>query len=237
MVDCGGEPHRVSWRRGKLVLEAHDLTAERTMLVFGGELCTCMRVLEMWVEQFRMPPDLFVRLRSWLGPNAHLAPAEFALPRELGMILSWERAWRRTSWLNEKQHHMLDEELRQHALAPLRAHLSAWKGRTGARVISACRVKVLASADPPDVAGTIDRVSLKAEAHLRGRWVVDVWARGIAVVDDAFVLEVLDASTPDELVVRANRWEQRPGQGYVPVAAPARLTRSPEGWRLTWEDS
>jgi hypothetical protein len=236
VVDCGGEPHRVTWRRGKLVLEAHDLTAERTMLVFGGELCTCMRVLEMWVEQFRMPPDLFVKLRTWLGPNAHLAPAEFALPRELAMVLGWDRAWRRTSWLNEKQHRLLDEELRGHALAPLRAHLAAWKTRTGARVISACRVAVVASDDPPTLAGTIDRVSVKGVAHLKGRWVVDVWPRGVAVVDDAFVLELVAAPSDDKLVVRAARWEERPGVGFVPVDGLARLTSEPEGgWKLAWE--
>src|SRR5947209_20387385 len=92
-VDCEGQQHRVTWRRGKVVLEAHDLTAERAMLAFGGELCPCMRVLEMWVEQFRMAPDQFLQLRNWLGPNAYLAPAEFELHRRLSMILGWDRSW------------------------------------------------------------------------------------------------------------------------------------------------
>jgi hypothetical protein len=39
-------------------------------------------------------------------------------------------------------------------------------------------------------------------------------------------------------VVRAARWEAQAGGVSAPVAAPARLGRSPEGtWRLTWEDA
>ena len=72
-VDCGGEKHRVTWRRGKVVLEDHDLNAEKGMMAFGGEMCECMRVLAMWVEQFRMSPEQFLGLRKWLGPHADLA--------------------------------------------------------------------------------------------------------------------------------------------------------------------
>ena len=93
-VDCGGEKHRVTWRRGKVVLEAHDLSAERGMVAFGGELCACMRVLEVWVEQFRMPPHLFAQMHTWLGEQAFLLPDEFAQPRRMAMVLNWERAWR-----------------------------------------------------------------------------------------------------------------------------------------------
>ena len=89
VVDCEGARHRVTWRRGKVVLDAHDLTAERGMLAFGGQLCPCMRVLEMWIEQFRMPADLFLKMPEWLGDNAFLVPIELALPREMAMVLKW----------------------------------------------------------------------------------------------------------------------------------------------------
>ena len=38
IVDCGGERHAIAWRRGKLVLEDHDLLAERSLLALGAGL-------------------------------------------------------------------------------------------------------------------------------------------------------------------------------------------------------
>lgn len=239
LVDCGGELHRVTWRRGKLVLEAHDLTAERTMLVFGGELCTCMRVLEMWVEQFRMPPELFGRLQTWLGPNAYLAPLEFDLHRRLGMILSWDRSWRTFSHVDDKKARLLGDELKDKALPPLRQHVNAWKPRTGARVVSGCQVAVVPAGQPSVLEGNTDRVALRATARLHARWLIDVWPRGIATVDDAFVLELTEATSPDELDVVAVRWEPGGAGAWSTVAAPAHVWRDAGGdgtWHLKWEN-
>ena len=236
-VSCGGEDHRVTWRRGKLVLEDHDLAAERGMLAFGGELCPCMRVLEMWVEQFRMPPELFVQLRKWLGPNADLAPVEFELHRRLGMILGWERSWRRASYVDRQQERLLGVELKDKALPALRRYLNEWKPKTGARVISGCQVAIVPARAPTTVEGTTDGVAMKAVAQLHGRWLVDVWPRDIATVDDAFVLAVLDAITGDDLVVRASRWEPATPGKWATVEHSARVRRDESGtWHLTWEE-
>jgi len=237
IVDCGGEQHRVTWRRGRLVVEAHDLSSERTMLAFGGELCPCMRVLEMWVEQFRMPPELFTQMPNWLGDNAFLVPDEFALPRRMGMVLSWERSWRFASWLPTRQGKLLEDEVRERALPHLRQHLNAWKARTGARVIAGCRIVTVKSSHPAEVAGDTDGVAMRAEGRLPGRWVVDVWVRGVATVEDAFVLTLVEVPSPDDLRVRASRWEPAPGSRvWKAVDAPARLSRDAEGtWHLAWE--
>jgi hypothetical protein len=237
VVDCEGEPHRVTWRRGKMVLEAHDLTAERAMLAFGGDLCPCMRVLEMWVEQFRMPSDLFGQMHTWLGENAFLLPPELELPRRMGMIRSWERLWRFESWLPTKQAKLLDIEMKERALPQLRAHLNAWKARTGARVVAGCQVVLTPGSQPATVSGTTDRVAMRASAHLHAGWLTDVWPRHIAVVDDAFVVELDDAVSADDLRVTAVRWEQDGPGVWATVGAPARIWRDPGSdgdWRLTW---
>lgn len=236
VVDCDGDEHRVTWRRGKLVLEDHDLTAERTMAVFGGEPCVCMRVLEMWRQQFGMPPDAFNQMQSWLGDNAYLAPTDLALGRELAMIVGWERAWRQSAHLHRKQVRLLTDELHSHALRPLREHLNAWKRQAGARMVSSVEVTLATANDTPSVQGRVEGISMRAMAHLGGRWVVDVWARGVAVVDGAFVVEVTEAATSDELEVRAVRWERHDGGSFAPVGAPALLERAPSGWHLTWRD-
>lgn len=237
-IDCGGEGHPVTWRRGKLVLEAHDLSVERTMLAFGGDLCPCMRVLEMWVEQCRMPPDSFSQIHLWLGENDFLVPDEFELQRLLAMVLAWERAWRFESWLPTKQANLLTAELTARALAPLREHIKAWKPKTGARVISGCKVALLPSKEIPAVEGSTDRVAMRAVARLHPRWLVDVWPRGISLVDDSFVVDLSGASSLDDLLVSAVRWEPNGPGTWAAVVAPARVERDPgtDGpWRLTWE--
>lgn len=236
-VVCGGEKHRVTWRRGKVVLEDHDLGAERGMVAFGGELCPCMRVLEIWVEQFRMPPDLFGQMHTWLGDQAFLLPDEFAQPRRTAMVLNWERSWRFESWLPTKQAKMLVEELKDKALPALRAHLTAWKATTGARVVAG-QVALLPSNEPPAVDGSADRVAMRATARLHARWAVDVWCHGIAVVDDAFVVDLTRARTANDLEVVAVRWEPTTSGGWEIAARPARVRRdagSGGEWRLTWE--
>ncbi len=140
------------------------------MLVFGGELCQCMRVLEMWVEQFRMPPDLYAKMHTWLGADLVLLPTEFALPRRLSMLLTWQRSWRYESWLPTKQMDLLAAELKEHALPALRQHVTAWKARTGARVIASCQVALVPGNRSAGVEGSTDRVAMRATARLHPRW-------------------------------------------------------------------
>lgn len=47
-IRCGGQQHRITWRRGKLVLEDHDLLAERSLTALGSEPPLCMHVLQAW---------------------------------------------------------------------------------------------------------------------------------------------------------------------------------------------
>jgi hypothetical protein len=209
------------------------------MLIFGGELCHCMKVLEMWVEQFRMPPDLFAQMPSWLGESAFLVPTELATPRRMAMVLSWERLWRKESWLHSKQADLLAAELKDKALGPLRQHVNAWKPKTGARVVSGCQVALLPTPQTPGVDGTTDRVAMRVTARLHGRWLVDVCARGIAVVDDAFVVDLEQALTLDDLKVHAVRWEPSGTGTWATVVAPAHVHREPGvgggEWHLTWD--
>ncbi|MGH2897661.1 MAG: hypothetical protein ACRDMZ_03230, partial [Solirubrobacteraceae bacterium] len=45
---CGGHRHEISWRRGKVVLEDHDLLAERSLVALGSEPPLCVEVLDAW---------------------------------------------------------------------------------------------------------------------------------------------------------------------------------------------
>ena len=75
-IRCGGQQHRITWRRGKLVLEDHDLLAERSLTALGSEPPLCMHVLQAW-RRMRNAELLYGFL---LRDNA-TAPEEVALIR------------------------------------------------------------------------------------------------------------------------------------------------------------
>ncbi len=49
-VDCGGARHTVRWRMGRVILEDHDVAAERALAALGGEPCPCLELLTAWRE-------------------------------------------------------------------------------------------------------------------------------------------------------------------------------------------
>lgn len=234
LVPCEGQQHRVTWQRGKLVLENHDLGAERALLVLGGEPSACLRALGLWRQQFGLPPEQFSTMHSWLGAEAVLAPEELALPRLLGMTLSWDRAWRRSSHL-EKHGRLIHQQLRERALVPFRQHLTAAKRQFRCRVISSADVRVVPSGQPAAVEGGMNRVSVSATALLHASWLISVWPRGMAVIDGAFVVDVEEDSFRAPRV-QAVRWEDQGDGTRAPVLAPARAERDPDGtWHLSWQ--
>ncbi|HEV2785291.1 MAG TPA: hypothetical protein VGV67_02790 [Solirubrobacteraceae bacterium] len=71
-IRCGGQQHRITWRRGKLVLEDHDLLAERSLTALGSEPPLCVEVLEAW-RRTRSPELLYeFLLREDTMPTAEL---------------------------------------------------------------------------------------------------------------------------------------------------------------------
>jgi hypothetical protein len=58
VLRCRGARHRVTWRRGRVVLEDHDLPAEVALAGLGGECCPCLEVLEACRAGFGVD-DLF----------------------------------------------------------------------------------------------------------------------------------------------------------------------------------
>lgn len=240
LVACGGEQHRVTWRRGKLKVEDHDLGAERTMLAFGGETPPCLQVITLWrnLHSWAMSGQLLKQMQARLGPEVLLAPGELRRVSDLGLLLTWEREWRRSSYYSEHGR-LLEEQLRARALAPLREHLKWWLGHNGSRRISKLDLDLGRRGQPAVLRGQMDSVGVRAAATLGVRWLVQVWARGLEVVDGAFVLEVAQERVhdiPEVARVRAVRWDPLPGGGWGPVAAPALVQRVGEGdWRLEWE--
>ncbi|HUR17917.1 MAG TPA: hypothetical protein VMZ51_03145 [Acidimicrobiales bacterium] len=237
LVACSGTEHRVTWRKGKVVLEDHDIGAERTMLAFGGELPECLKVLQLWrnLHSWAMSIELFRQVQSSLGPSALLAPGDLALRNQLGLMLTWDRAWRRGAYLSEHGR-LLHDHIRPEVLVLLREHLKFWMAEHGCRRISSAALEVPPKAGA-SLQGQMDTVGVRASVSLGARWVVEVWGPGIALVDGGFVLDVLGRARHGAAVlVRAARWDEAEPGIFRPVAAPARVRRDAGGeWRLSWE--
>lgn len=235
-VPCEGDEHHVTWRWGKFKLDDHDLAAERAMLVLGGEACGCLRALRLWASLFGMRPEQFGEMRRWMGEDAALVPRELDVPREVGMALSLERAWKKSLYL-ERQGPLLERFVKERALPAFRAHLTAEKQRFGARIIRGAQVRHVPANQAPAVEGRIDTVSVSATATLSSDWVVNVWARGLAEVEGGFVLEAFGpGSRPGSLAARAAVWREQPRSPGVaePVAVALDVVRDPAtaAWRL-----
>jgi hypothetical protein len=238
LVDCNGERHRVTWRRGKVVLEDHDLSAETAMLAFGGKPFPCLGVLRRWrdMHTWAMSSELFRTMSARLGPEAVL-PGPLQRANELGLMLTWERAWRRLSFYTDYERLLL-EQLQRRALPPLREHLGLWRRRTGARLLSSVEVEVLRPGRAPTLLGTMDTVRVRATAAIGVSWVLRVWARGLALVGDAFVLDVDDDEGPGDaaLQVQAVRWEEGRGGIWSPKVRRARVSGDGDERSLAWTE-
>ncbi len=221
------------------MLEDHDLAAETAMLAFGGKPFACLGVLKRWrdMHTWAMSVELYQQMQARLGPDVVLLPGDLKAVHELGLMLTWERTWRRLSFYGEYER-LLSEQVGSRALAPLREHLAFWRRRSGSRLISAPEVRVLRPGQTPSLTGWMDKVRGSATAALGVSWVHRVWGRGLALVDGAFVLDVEDAAPAGSgLRIRAVRWEEREGGTWVPVARMALTGVDAEGTRwLAWED-
>lgn len=237
LVPCQDEEHRVTWRWGKLKLEDHDLGSERAMLVLGAEPCPCLRALQLWGDQFGMRPEQFGEMRRRLGSDARLLPQEFDIPREASMALSLERAWRQSRYFG-KQGELLQRQLRERAVPVIRAHLTAEKQRIGSRMIRSVQLRHVPAGQPPEMQGLMDSVSVSATVTLSSDWLVNVWSRGLGVVDGAFVLEVVGpGSAPRSAAVRAVRWRQTRRGAAEPAVVASVVVPAGDGWRLTEPES
>jgi hypothetical protein len=240
-VPCGGEVHRISWVRGKLKIEDHDLAAERTMLAFGGEKPACLQALQLWrnLHSWAMSGQLLQQMQSRLGPGGLLVPGDLQRVHELGLLLTWDRAWRHSRYFSDHGR-LLRELLEQRAVPAVEAHLRRWMPEFGCRRLSGIELKVLRAGQSEGLHGQMDSIGARVTAILGARWLTRVAARGLEHVDGAFVLEVTRkeiAGDHGAVAVRAVRWERQPAGWAAPVGAPAVARPTPDGggWSLEWD--
>jgi len=248
-LPCGPATHRLTWRRGRLVLHDHPgLAAERALLALGADRPTCLDVVDAWASLARDPCRL-----AWFGWLVQRWPNEVH-PMDRPPALAARPPGRPSSYV-PGQHAPLDRlpvdllarsfvgvvaacDRRWDALdvlshEELTGLIGAAAGRAAARCMGswqrlarvrapAVQCHLVPPGHPPSFTGRIDHATARAEVGLPLAWFWRVWASQPAEVDGCFVLD-RRAGTAE-----AVRWE-REGAAARPVVAPARLWRDADG--------
>lgn len=290
-VSCGEERHRISWRRGKLVLDDHDLAAEESFAALGGEPALCLEVLRAWragiddrevlwfwdtprrgspdmsemLAQVRsqhqrllaghrrlvvsggrhagrpVPPEILEQLRTQAAAEYRRSLLS-ALPDDLRLRLGLAAIVRACRHQTDRTWYAARAEdvrtaLSARAVPAVEASMRAWRGRLSSHHTLVVECWIARPDEAPNVCGLMDDAGGWAAVSLPMLWLVDVWARGVALVDGCLVLAVLDHDAAgDHLDVTAARWERRLPAGSTPVVEPAVVVRVDGAWHLRWRD-
>ena len=293
-VACGEDRHRISWRRGKLVLDDHDLAAEESFAALGGEPALCLEILRAWragvndrevlwfwdaprigdpdlgrthamlrAREQRMmashrqmvvtggrgavfppggpvPQEVLDRMRAQMAADHRRSllatlPDPLRLRLGLAAIVRTGRHQGDRSWYGPRAEDVRTA-LATRAAPAVEGSMRAWRGRLSARHTLVVECWVARPGEPPSVCGLMDDAGGWGAASLPILWLVDVWARGVALVDGCLVLEVHhEDPTGDRLGVTAVRWERRLPTGSTPVVDQAILCRIDGDWHLRWD--
>lgn len=247
-LHCTGSIHHVIWRSGKLVVEHDDVAGELGLAAMGGEPPPCVRLLLGWRKLHNgFDPNLLAGLeeallawplppstthatyRSPSGPE--LLPVPLRSRATLAMVLRAQRLWNREGLSDSQRHHFeqclassLSEAVGR-SLVPVRPY------RPHIELLVSCAV---AEADePPSV--QFHFANQRGHLHCRAplSWLVDVWAKGLAVVDDTVVFSAERCQSGRCLSVNVLEWGLRGFYGIKPIWSAAWACQDRRGrWRL-----
>jgi hypothetical protein len=242
--------HRITWRRGKLILEDHDVEAELALVALGGERCSCLDIADL----FASPPPLHDLVKA--GPTRRPATGYRASAFPPQGSRAFQNAMRHipAAVVSRMQHdreqqakrirrqHVLqsvDGDLRRRLLAAssvaatrrgVDGYPDDWIGVNqfygselgpavewslrGARRNLPVSTKVdfhlqlLEDEAEPSVDGVVSRGGGSIHVRIQPRWIADVWAHDLTLVDDSPVVAVKERTTVDSAWVKAIAWSR-----------------------------
>jgi hypothetical protein len=293
-IDCGGAQHRITWRRGKLVLEDHDVLSERSLVALGSKPPRCLEILDAWremrgselvhellmrqstlspeelalrrasldanEENLRRMPQMAARLknhprgprmlsqmerhakesfererRMWSISLIEGLPSSLRRALALSVIVSIERHWHDESYRRSHARH-IESALAAIVLPLFEESARHWRHNLKPYAGFVAETWLLSPGEQPTCAAWADGGGAYAALSLPLSWFIDVWARGIALVEGCLVLGVDHTERQHSgLRVTALRWERQVGETSKSVEAPAHITLTASGsWRLRW---
>lgn len=226
-VDCQGVRHRVTWRRGKLVLENHHLSAEEALIGLGGERCPCLELLAEWRTACgeSVPLVLPAGGRGRPRRNNPGLPGGLDRPAMLGRLVRQQRHWvqlaEERGGAREALLRRLLGEFRDAVAASL---LPSRQRRTVQRVD--VKVRPLEPHADPSLEIEVGHGRVQLLAELSVSWLVQVWGWNLAAVDGGVALEVLEAADEgSRLAVTLLRWDEDGAGRPVPRVGVAWVAR------------
>jgi hypothetical protein len=186
-----------------------------------------------------IPPEILDRMRTQMAVE-HRRSLLSALPEDLRIrlglaaIVRARRHQHDPGWFGLRAAD-LQTALSARVAPAVEASMRAWRGRLAGHDGVTIESWIASPGEAAGVCGLMDDAGGWAAAWVPLHWLVDVWARGVAVVDGCFVLEMCSRGAGDRLSVQATRWERRVAPASTPVVEPAVLVRVDGGWRLRWD--
>ena len=236
-IECASGSHHVSWKRGRLAVEDHDVAAELAVEALGGERPPCVALYTAWRELCRSttPTETLlapVTTGRSAGPalgRRRPGAVDRALDdlpeplRDVMALIALVRAERAAAGSDAPVPAQVHRLMSAHVSTAMRRSLGAAQ-RSGGRTAVSAHLTVVALSEDPAVDITGDRRRLRVGLSLPARWLVEVAGRGAAAVGDRFVLRL---RPPTGLAVR---WTVD-GTEVVPALVQLRMTRAGD---LSW---
>ncbi|MBT9147971.1 MAG: hypothetical protein DDT32_01740 [Syntrophomonadaceae bacterium] len=229
-VRCSGRMHKISiMPGGAFVLHNHtkaEIAAERILAALGSDLCRCVQVLDAWRQ-----------LRDWQKIKESVLPVRLR-PSFRGMIKLHEK--------RKQQRRRMDIAHVDKLTTPIDVRIKN-RGtdlikKTWLKVPGVCLIR-FAPRDGFDVTTTCFAI----KEHYRrirsiplviniAKWYSRVYKRGLAIIDDVFILDVLSSDENGHIVQAVQVLTE--GEAIVGITASmARVTIAPneEGTpKLNW---
>jgi hypothetical protein len=257
-VACTGAVHHARFTSGRLHLADHDVDAERAMAALGGDVPSCVHLLQLWdaavatVGEGQMNSvHALRRVQEQPGDEPPWEPPKtpFSGPPRPGVLRSLAHA-RLPDGLEDvlAQAAVLDCERRweddEFPVAGKNAGLRVLSQRVEASVTESLRhagdhapvrIRVGCHVVPADeVSADIDARygSIRVDLALRLGWLVRVWRADLATAAGLVVLDILDEVGEDDLSVLALEW-RRHGLDLQPAVCRVGLHRDEDDreWR------
>lgn len=274
-----GVTHRITWRRGKLILEDHDIEAEQALVALGGERCLCLDVSQLFatppplhdvvqtgpprpaqtmkaLRRLRPQPSAQAQFFGRLSYNVQNVP----LARRARLQRDLEEHFGRQQMLSVLG--LIEGDLRRRllsasAVAATRRGVGGypddrigltrffadeiapgveWSLRGARRNLPAgARVDfhlhlLPNDDDDPTVEGTVSRGGGSVHIAVQPRWLADVWAHDLILVDDNPVLAVKERKSVASAWVTAICWSRTRFELTEPRLEPLFITRDELGF-------
>jgi hypothetical protein len=197
-LDCDGRRHAITWRRGSLVLEDHDVVADEVVAALGGATPPCLDVLRSWrlgyIEE-EPPTESAALVRSlsslarWMSGGGHPAvlPEPLRRLREASVLHTWGRGLREPVASEDAQREFLARAVRRRVRDLLARQLRPLGADREARIDVVVDGDVEVRAN-----GRCEGSAAMVEVQVPTSWLTDVWVSGVETWRGEVVLAVSD---------------------------------------------